>query len=82
MLGDSANVMYALLIIEWIGLDVIEVEDVVLTTLELHLLLKTLELHLLLKTLELHLLPKRIEFLLLLHLPHRISTNCLHWSQT
>ena len=73
MLGDSANVMYALLIIEWIGLDVIEVEDDVLMTLEPLLLLKMLEFHLLLK---------RIEFLLPLHLPQRIKTSCLHWSQT
>ena len=73
MLGDSTDVMYVLLIIEWIGLDVIEVEDVVLTTLELHLLLKTLEFHL---------LPKRIEFPLLHLLPQRIRISCLHWSPT
>ena len=72
MLGDSVNVMYALIIIEWIGLDVIEVEDDVLMTLEPLLLLKMLEFHL---------LPKRIEFLLL-HLPQRIKTSCLHWSPT
>ena len=74
MLGDSAKVMYALITIEWISLDVLEVEDDVLMMLEPLLLLKTIEFHL---------LPKRIEFLLLLlRLPQRIKISCLHWSPT
>ena len=75
MFGDSANVMYALLIIEWIGLDVVEVGDVVLERIEFLL-------HLHLKKIEFHLLLKRTESLLLRLLPQRIKTSCLHWSPT
>ena len=72
MLDESVNVMCVLIVIEWIGLDAIEVEDDVLMTLEPLLLLKMLEFHLLLK---------RIEFLLHL-LPLWIKASCLHWSPT
>jgi len=56
--------------IEWLGLDLVEVVDVVLMT-------KRTLLHLLLKTIEFP-LPQKLEFHLLF-LPQRIKISCLNW---